>query len=163
MNFIDLSVFYSIILTIVRYTGTSVAYCTAGQTTKNSFIYKNIIHIFILRRRRLCVVGIQSERVRTYLSSEAGNPFCEVVRWPENTHGELTGLLEWSAGLCLQSKITDLILSFQVPCGRMNILFTSRIFLFMAGYRNLHYSVFFPEICWSYLRTEISVILFARQ
>ena len=32
-------------------------------------------------------------------------------------------------------------------------------FLFMAGYRNLHTSVFFPVICWSYLRTEISVTL----
>ena len=45
---------------------------------------------------------------------------------------------------------------FQVPWTR---LFTSRIFLFMAGYQNLHTSAFFPVICWSYLRTEISVTL----
>ena len=44
--------------------------------------------------------------------------------------------------LWFQSKITDLTLSFQVPCGSMYILFASRIFLFMVGYRNLHTSVF---------------------
>ena len=96
-----------------------------------------------------------------------GDPFWEVVRRPENTHEELTGLLEWPADLypsfewpldlCLQSKITDIIF-FQVPCGSMNILFASRIFLFIAGYRNLHTSgVFFSVICWSYLWTGISV------
>ena len=92
-----------------------------------------------------------------------GNSFCEVVRRLENTQEELTGLLEWPAGhsldwetsgsspslersvdICLQSKITDLILSFQVPFGSMNILFISRIFLFMGGYWNLNTSSFFP-------------------
>ena len=67
-----------------------------------------------------------------------GDPFCDVVQRPDNTQDELTGLLEWPADLspwfqrlldlCRQSKITDLILSFQVPCGNMNILFASRIF-----------------------------------
>ena len=56
------------------------------------------------------------------------DPFCEVVGRPENIHGELTGLLEWPAGLCLQSKITDLILSFLVPCGYRNILFAHVFF-----------------------------------
>ena len=27
--------------------GTPVVYCTAGQTTKNSLIYKNIIYLFL--------------------------------------------------------------------------------------------------------------------
>ena len=31
----------------------------------------------------------------------SGDPFSEVVWQPENTHGELTGLLEWPAGLNL--------------------------------------------------------------
>ena len=98
-----------------------------------------------------------------------GDPHCDVVQQPGNTHGELTGLLKWPADLFpslerpadlyLHSKFTDLILSFQVPCSSMNILFASRIFLFVASYRNLHTSVFFPVICWSYLRTEISVTL----
>ena len=57
-----------------------------------------------------------------------GGPFCEVVQQPENTHGELTGPLEWPACLCLQFKITDLTLSFQVPCGCMNILFAQVFF-----------------------------------
>ena len=119
------------------------------------------------------------QRVCAYLSSVVGDPFFKVVLRPENSHEELPGLLEWPAclslrlrdqrtsplrfelpvNLCLQSKITNLILSFQVPCGSMNILFASRIFLFMAGYRNLHASGFFPLICWSYLRKEISVTL----
>ena len=47
----------------------------------------------------------------------------------------------------------------QVPCGSMNMLFASRI-LFMVGYRNLHTSVFSPLICWSKLRTEISVTIY---
>ena len=62
------------------------AYRTAGRTTKKSLICKNKIYIFILRQRRLCVVGIQSERVLTYIS------FYEVVQLPENIYEELTGL-----------------------------------------------------------------------
>ena len=95
-----------------------------------------------------------------------GDPFCEVVRRPKNTYGELTGLLEWPAGLplsldrpadlCLQSNITDPLLSFQIPCGSMNILFASRI----GWLSELSYFRFFsPVICWSYLRMEISVTL----
>ena len=139
-----------------------VVYWTAGQKTKDSLIYKNIIYIFILQRRRLCVC--------------AGDPFREVVRRPENTHEELTGPLEWPVGLslCLRDQQTSpvrlsdqristfcphLILSFQVPCRSMNILFASRVYLFVGGNRNLHTSVIFPVICWSYLRTEISVTL----
>ena len=70
---------------------------------------------------------------------------------------DLTPLLEWPADHYFLSKLTDLILSFQVPCGSMNILFASHILLFMAGYQNLQTFVFFPVICWSYLRTEIFV------
>ena len=86
-----------------------------------------------------------------------GDPYCTVVQRPENTHEELKGLFERPASLYLQSKITDLILSFQVPCGSINIHIASRVFLFVAGYLNLHTSVFFrlfvDLIC------EISVIL----
>ena len=44
----------------------------------------------------------------------------------------------------------------------MNTPLHPHIFLFMAGYRNLNTFVFcfFLVICWSYLQTEISVILF---
>ena len=59
--------------------------CTAGQTTKDSQIYKNIIYIFILRRRLLCVVGTQSKRVRTYLSFVAGTLFVK-LRDGQRTH-----------------------------------------------------------------------------
>ena len=60
-----------------------------------------IIHIFILQQWRLCEVGIQSERVHTYLSFVAGTLF---VKWcnGQRTHtGEPTGLLEWPADLPL--------------------------------------------------------------
>ena len=69
------------------------------------------------------------------------DPFFEVVRRPENTHGradrsawvtsgslpslerpaDLSPSIARPADLCLQSKIADLILSFQVPCGIMNL------------------------------------------
>ena len=86
------------------------------------------------------------------------------------THtGELTGLLEWPgnlshslekpADLYLQSKITDLILFFQIPCGSMNILFASRIFCLWLDIGTYILPGFFSVICWSYLWTEISVIL----
>ena len=55
---------------------------------------------------------------------------------------DLSPFLERPLDLCLQSKITDLILSFQNPTRSMNILFASRIFLFIAGYRNLYTSIF---------------------
>ena len=41
---------------------------------------------------------------------------------------DLSPSLEWPADLYLQSKFTDLLLSFQVSCGNMNILFASCIF-----------------------------------
>ena len=63
-----------------------------------------------------------------------GDPFCEVVPRLENTQEGRIGLLEWPVGLCLQSKMTDFVLSFQVSCRNMNILFASCIFLFIAGY-----------------------------
>ena len=107
------------------------------------------------------------ERVRTYLSSVAGTLFGE--QCDGRTHnGELTCLLKWPADLspslerpvdlCLQSQITDLILSFQVLCGNMNILFASRIFCLYLVI-GTYILPFFPVICWSYLQTEISVTL----
>ena len=73
-----------------------VAYCTARQTMKDSSIYKHIIYSFILRRRRLCVVGIHSESVRTYLSSGVWT-LCVYESNDRRTH--MTGMLEWPAGL----------------------------------------------------------------
>ena len=71
----------------------------------------------------------------------------------------LCSLLERPSDFCLQSKITELILSFQVPCGNMKILFASRIFCSWLVIGTYILPVFFPVICWSYLRMEISVIL----
>ena len=65
-----------------------------------------------------------TDRESSHLSFFCGeDPFWEVVRRPENKHegaDRFTGVtsgpppsLEWPVGLCLQSKITDLILSFK--------------------------------------------------
>ena len=100
--------------------------------------------------------------------------FCGV----RGTHsGELTGLLEWLADLLLRLRDQRISPFAWASSGslpsvqnyRPQIVFSSPMrkyehplrityFLFMAGYRNLHTSVF-PVICWSYLRTEIFVIL----
>ena len=45
------------------------------QRRTRIYIYKNIIYIFILWWRWLCVAGIQLERVRIYLSAVAGTLF----------------------------------------------------------------------------------------
>ena len=66
-------------------------YRTARQTTKSSSIYKNII--FFLRRRRLCEVGIQSERVHAYLSSMENTQLCSSSQWISPFAGEISGSL----------------------------------------------------------------------
>ena len=106
------------------------------------------------------------------------DPICEVEQKPENKHEELTGLLEWPAclSLCLRDQWTSpfvwlttgslrsvqnyrpYIVS-QVPSGKMNILLASRIFCLCLVIGTCILPFFFPVICWSYLRTEISVTL----
>ena len=96
---------------------------------------------------------------------------------------DLSPSFERLADLYLQSKFTYLILSFQVQCGSMNILFTPGIFLLVACYRNLLTSVFFfgnllilsvngnichwsinhilfpaKPLCWCYLVTALNLI-----
>ena len=48
---------------------------------------------------------------------------------------------------------------FSSPMQKYEHLLCFTYFLFMAGYWNLHTSIFFLVICWSYLWTEISVTL----
>ena len=133
-----------------------VVYCTAGQTTKNSLIYKNIN--YSSKATIVCSRNTVRESLNISFFCD-GNAFCYVVRRPENTPNMFAGVtcrslpslerltdpslsLERPADLYLQSKFTDLILSFQVSCGSMNILFALDMFLFKVGYRNLHTSVF---------------------
>ena len=117
------------------------------------------------------------------------DPFCEVVRRPENTHRELSGLLEWPVGLCLRLRdhrtsplrlsdhwISSLRLSdqqisaFNSKLQTLYCLFKSHADLWIS-FSSTYFSVygwlseltyfrlFLPEICWSYLQTEKSVIL----
>ena len=151
------------------YSRLAVAYCTAGQTTKNSLIYKNIIYIFYSSTVTI-VCRRNTESKSSHISFCA---FLGPFLWSSATAGEHTRgadrsacvisgsppSLERPAGLCLQSKITDLILSFQVPWGSMNILFAYVYFCLWLVIRTYILPFFFSVICWSYLRTEISVIL----
>ena len=110
------------------------------------------------------------------------DPICWVVRRPVNTHGELTGQLEWPVGLslrlrdqrifplrlsdqrislvdlCLQSKITDIISSLKSHA-ELRTSSSPHVFSVYGWLSELTYFRFFSVICCSYLRTEISVIL----
>ena len=87
-----------------------------------------------------------------------GDPLCELERWPENIHGGADSAWVTSGSLSSVQNYRPYIM-FLLPCRNINMPLCPRIFLFMAGYRNLHTSVFFPVICWSYLQTDISVTL----
>ena len=103
------------------------------------------------------------------------DPFWEVAWWLENTHGgadrsawvisrSLPSLeREVDLSLCLGdqqiSAFSPKLQTLYCLSSPMNMPLRPCIFLFMAGYQNLHTSIFFPVICWSYLQMEISVIL----
>ena len=101
-----------------------------------------------------------------------GHPYYEVVRRSKNTHEELTGRLERLADLSLplsdqwistfSSKLQNYwpYIVFSSPIQIYDYPLLPLIFLFMAGYWNLHTSGFFQVIYWSFLRTETSVTLF---
>ena len=118
---------------------------------KNSKIYKNIIYISILRQWRLCEVGIPSERVRTYLSSVAGTNLWSSVTAGEHTLGSWQVCLSdqrispfaWGASRSLplvQNYGPDVV--FSSPTWKDEYPLRLAYFLVMAGYRNLHTSVF---------------------
>ena len=80
-----------------------------------------------------------------------GDPFCEEVRRLENTHRRLTGLLEWPAGFSLRlrdqrispPRLSDQKISaFRPKLQTLYCLSSPTYFLFMAGYRNVHTSLF---------------------
>ena len=107
-----------------------------------------------------------------------GNPYCEVVRLPEYTHEELTGLLEWPTGLSLRlgdqrvssfawaasrsipsvPKLQTLYCLFK---SHAEVWTSSKPYVFFCLWLiiGIYILPFFPVICWSYLRTEISVTL----
>ena len=115
------------------------------------------------------------------------DPYCEVIQRPENTHEELTGLIEWPAGLSLRlreqrasplrlrdQRTSPLRLSdhwisaFSPELQTLYCLFKSHTevwtfslpHVYFCGWLSeLTYFRFFAVICWSYLRTKISVTL----
>ena len=95
------------------------------------------------------------------------DPFCEEVRRSENTHGG-ADRSAWEASRSLpfawatseslsQSIISDLILSFNSHVELWTCLFTHIFFVCGLLSELIHFRVFFPVICWSYLQTEIFV------
>ena len=119
-------------------------------------------------------------RESSHISFFSGrDPFCEVVRRPENTHKKLTGLLEWPAGLslCLKDQRTSplhlsdqRISAFSPKLQTLYCLFkfhaviwisSSPTYFSVYGWLSELTSVFvfFPSNLLSYLWTEISATL----
>ena len=150
----------------------TVAYRIAGQTTKGSKIYKHIIYIFILRRRRVWSRNTFRESLHISFFC-GGDPLCVLELRPENIHDMFAWvthvtlpLLEWLVDLSpslkepVFSPKLQTLYHLSSPKGKYEHPLCLMYFLFMAGYRNLHTSgFFFLVICWSYLRTEISVTI----
>ena len=106
------------------------------------------------------------------------DPFCEVVRRPENTRGadrsawvtsvsplawETSGPLPfaWATSGSLPSvQNYRPYIVFSSPTLKYEHPLRFMYFLFMAGYRELTNFRFFLVICWSYLRMKITVTLF---
>ena len=98
-----------------------------------------------------------------------GDAFCEVVQWLENTRGELTGLLEWPAGLPLHLS-NQQISAFSPKLQILYCLFKSYADIWISSLPTYfsvygwlseltYFRFFFLVICWSYLQMEISVTL----
>ena len=86
--------------------------------------------------------------------------FCEIERRPKNTQRVADTFAEITCESLLQSKITYLMLSFKSHAEIWTWLL-AHIFSVYGWVSEFTYicCCFFRVICWSYLRTEISVIL----
>ena len=82
--------------TTISYACTKKGWKLIECTTYNLYFYSLMVTIVCNRNKvREC----------SHISFFCGgDPFCEVVRRPENTHEELTGLLEWPAGPSLRLR-----------------------------------------------------------
>ena len=98
-------------------------------------------------------------RESSYLSFFCGgDPLCALGRRPENTHWG-ADMFAWVTSRSLsQSKIADLIWSFNSHAEIWTRLF-AHVFSVYGWLSELTYFHSFPAICWSSLRTEISVTL----
>ena len=141
-------------------------------------INKNIIYIFILRRQTI-VCSRNTVRENSHISFFCGgDPFCEEVRRLENTHEELTSLVEWPAGLSFRLRdqqtsplcLSNLWISaFSPKLQTLYCLFKSHAEVWISSSPHVFFCLwlvirtyilpFFSVIWWSYLRTEISVTL----
>ena len=101
------------------------------------------------------------------LRDQRTSPLCLRDQWtsPLRFRDQWTSPLrlrdQWTSPLCLSDqRISAFSPKLQILyclSSPMNTPLHPRIFLLVAGYRNLHTSGFFPVISWSYRRTEISV------
>ena len=134
-----------------------VAYWTVGQTRSRTYKKYNL---YFYSSTATFVWIRNTVRESSHISSFCGS---------RRTHTEeLTGLLEWPADFPF--RLSDQWISAFNPKLQMLYCFSSPMrkykhplcltyFLFVVSFRNLHISFFFPVICWSSMRTEISVIL----
>ena len=92
-----------------------------------------------------------------------GDPLCVFAQRLENTHGVADRFAWVTSGSPSQSRTTDLILSFnshvEIWTHLFAHLFSVYGWLSELPYFWFFFGVFFPIICSSYLRTEISVTL----
>ena len=108
-----------------------------------------------------------------------GDPFCEVVRRLENTHRDMTGsawvtsgsLFAWETSGPFPLRLSDQRISVFGPKSQtLYCLFKSHADIWTSSSPRVFFCLwlvigtyilpfFFPVICWSYLRTEISVTL----
>ena len=95
--------------------------------------------------------GRNTVRESSHISFFCGRrPFCEILRRPENTHQRVSAFSQKLQTLyCLFKSHADIWIS------------SSPTYFSVYGWLSkLTYFRFFPVICWSHLRTEISVTLF---
>ena len=118
----------------------------------------------------MCVCRRNTVRESSHISFFCGG---DSFLWSSATAGEHTQGADSSALVTSGSLPSAWVTSGSLPSVqnyRPYIVFSSPMrkyehplrftyFLLMAGHWNLQTSVFFSVICWSYLRTEISVLL----
>ena len=94
----------------------------------------------------------------SHISFSVVGILCVLERQPENTHKGADGFPCVTSGSLSQPKITYLILSFNSHEEIWTHVF-AYVFFVNGWLSELIYFRFFPVICWSFLRTEISVTL----
>ena len=138
----------------------NVIYYTAGQITKNSYIYKNIIYILFFDGD-VCVKKEYSQREFAHIFLLWWGPFWwSIAMAGKHMRGSWQVCSSDRQVSAFSPKLQTLYCLLKSHTEIWTRLFT-HIFSVYGWLLGLTYIwVFFPIICWSYLWTEISVTLF---